>query len=209
MRNTGQLYVVGVGMGFETLTEEAKRIIGGADLICGAPRMVAIARDHGLCKKEAVIYEEYRAERVFEKIAKNMQSEEKTDSREEVSVLLVSGDTGFYSAAHAVRMEMLKRKKEGREIVSDVIPIPGISSVSYFFAKCGLPWQDAKLISCHGREGAPVSAVRRNRLTFALTGNNTGELAETLCEYGFGELAVHIGQDLGSEKERIIHTTVA
>ena len=87
--------------------------------------------------------------------------------------------------------------------------ITGISSVSYFFAKCGLPWKDANLISCHGIDTNIVSSVRRNEYTFALTGKNIPELQKDLVKYGFGDLKVWVGENLGSDEESIQETKVS
>ena len=87
--------------------------------------------------------------------------------------------------------------------------ITGISSVSYFFAKCSLPWKDANLISCHGLDAYIVSSVRRNEYTFALTGKNIPQLQKELVKYGFGDLKVWVGENLGSEEESIQETRIS
>ena len=87
--------------------------------------------------------------------------------------------------------------------------ISGISSVSYFFAKCSLPWKNANLISCHGIDTNIVSSVRRNEYTFALTGKNIPELQKELVKYGFGDLKVWVGENLGSDEESIQETKVS
>lgn len=220
--------MVGIGMGTGTLTEDARGVLSRADVFFGAKRMVSVARESGLCKADAVFFEEYRPERIFPRIAESEASREEDGERGGcVYALLVSGDTGFYSATDAVLREYERvslsdadgsdsggeTAARGGEIGNvlkhlETAVIPGISSVSYFFAKCGLPWQDAKLMSCHGRRSGLVSAVRRNRLVFALTGNNTEQLLDLLCEYGFSDAAVHIGENLGSPEETITHGTV-
>lgn len=266
-----RLFIIGIGMGIGTLTGDARQILSQADAVFGAARMTALVREQGLCKDGVFIADAYRPDEIFRHISDHIRTftpnkgcdgsaEESVGScvRCEVGkkkedeggggltyVLLVSGDTGFYSAAQGILRERdrSEREKYDRESTRDeadgcgdkardsrdknecklnlpapddhhledveIIFLPGISSVSYFFAKCGLSWQDAKLISCHGREGRLVSAVRRHHLTFALTGNNTKELGEMLCECGFAHLPVHIGEQLGSGAETITHTTVA
>ena len=58
--------------------------------------------------------------------------------------VLFSGDTGFYSGAKKLA-DILK--KDGYEVQI----FPGISSVIYLAARVGKSWEDAKIISMHGR----------------------------------------------------------
>lgn len=58
-------------------------------------------------------------------------------------IVLVSGDPGFYSLLPA-----LKRSFPDTSLHI----IPGISSVQFAFARIGEIWQDAVLVSVHGRE---------------------------------------------------------
>lgn len=175
-----QVAIVGFGMGTETLTAEGLCAIEQADVLIGARRL-AMQLEH-LGKP---FFAEYEAEAVANIIR---------DSWAQYFCVLVSGDTGFYSAATGLC-----------EAVSEYAPtlIPGISSLSYFFARLGLSWQDAALVSCHGRKGNLVDTVRRSALTFALTGGNTEELGKSLEDAGFGELTVHVGENLGMREERI------
>lgn len=196
------LSIVGIGMGITTLTQSAIQTIQKADVVFGARRMLSAAE--GVLSErpmsagsQTTRIPEYDPVRVAGWI------DEHRDFNS--YVLLVSGDTGFYSAAAAMIAEYHQTLRERM----DLEVIPGLSSASYFFAKCGKSWQDARLISCHGRAGNIVAAVRRNRDTFALTGNNTKELAERLELFGFGDLNVFVGENLGSDSERIESTTVS
>lgn len=187
-----ELTVVGIGMSARTLTREAVDAIASAEALFGARRMLAEVAEINVA---APVHESYDPQEILEFI----EAESAGRSR---FVLMVSGDTGFYSAAHSIAAEAGRR---GAQVQGDVEIrfVPGISSVSYFCAKCKLPWQEMKLISCHGREGGVVDAVRRNRFTFALTGKNTREIAEALCVCGFGDLRVYVGENLSAETERV------
>ncbi len=61
-------------------------------------------------------------------------------------VVMVSGDPGYYSL-----LPYLK-KQFGIEHIE---VIPGISSMTYAFARLGEPWQEADLMSFHGRQPTP------------------------------------------------------
>lgn len=189
-RPNRKLFVVGIGMGGQTLTGEAVSAIQSADAVFGAPRMVEEASRYIPC--DAQRFEIYEKKKILDKI---------DECGFERSVLMVSGDVGFYSAAEAFMSDAGVSESFDAEFVA------GISSVSYFAAKCGFSWQDAALISCHGRRGNIVDAVRRSRLTFALTGGNVSELAGSLVAAGFGDLKIYLGERLGMEGERITFAT--
>ena len=172
--------IVGTGMGPDTVTAEGLRAIEGADVLFGAPRMLA---DYAYLNKRAEAV--YTAEKMRPVLA------EYDEGR---FAVLVSGDTGFYSAATKLCEELADCQVE---------VLPGISSLNYLSARLGKTWQDTALVSCHGRSGNLVDTVRRNATTFALTGGNVPELAEALCRAGFGGLTVQVGENMGMAEESI------
>lgn len=181
-----EINIIGMGMSEKTLTYEASQLINDADILIGARRLI-----DEFSKLNKPSYNAYLSNDILEII-------EKTDA--EKIAILVSGDVGFYSAAEKLV-----------DVLKDYNPnlISGISSVSYFFAKCSLPWKDANLISCHGLDTNIVSSVRRNRYTFALTGKNIPELQKELVKYGFADLKVWIGENLGSDEESICESKIS
>jgi len=64
-------------------------------------------------------------------------------------VVMVSGDPGYYSLLAALRLEF------SPDLIS---VIPGVSSLQLAFARLACPWQDATLVSLHGR-AAPEEAL--------------------------------------------------
>jgi precorrin-6Y C5,15-methyltransferase (decarboxylating) len=91
--------------------------------------------------------------------------------------VLVSGDPGFYSL-----LPMLKREFPEEEMRV----LPGISSLQLAFAKAGFPWQEAELLSVHGR---PLSLLPLNiskPLGILTGGENTPQkVAQYYQTYGF------------------------
>lgn len=61
------------------------------------------------------------------------------------AVFLVSGDTGFYSAATGALRAF---EEQGWEVEL----VPGISCLSWFAARLGRSYQDLAVLSCHGRD---------------------------------------------------------
>lgn len=173
--------IIGVGMNCDTITQEGFIAIQESEVLLGAPRLIEM---FSFLKKTA--FPEYMPDGVLRILEE--------DSAVRYAILL-SGDVGFFSAANGL-LPALK--------AYDVRLIPGISSLSYFFARLNRPWQEAAIISCHGRDGNLVDTVRRNRLTFALTGGNLSTLASQLEQAGFGKLFATVGENLGAKDEQIL-----
>ena len=178
--------IIGIGMSFDTVTLEGLRAAECSEVLLGASRMTDTFPDF-----KGEIYNEYLPDAV-----KKIVSE----SEHGILSVLVSGDTGFYSACDRLCSALSD---------CDVTVFPGISSLNYFFAKLKMSWQDAALLSCHGRDGNIVETVRRNGKTFVLTGGNIPELGDKLASAGFSELKVFIGENLGSSDEKITETCVS
>lgn len=184
-----RVYLIGVGMGNpDLLTLEASRAIHSSGLLIGAQRLLDAFAGLDIPQKPLVL-------------AKDIAAAIRDSGESQVSVLL-SGDIGFFSGA-----KNLYPLLSGHEVVS----LPGISSLSYFCAKCQTPWQDAYVLSCHGRDGGIAAAVQSHSKTFALTGG--AYKVETLCrqltQAGLGSLQAWAGEWLSYPRERIVHGQVA
>lgn len=174
--------IIGVGTGIDMMTIRATRLIENAQVVIGASRIIDSYQKY-IENEDKKIYREYDAKEI-KRIVEDL---------DDVNiVILVSGDTGFYSLSDSLCKE-----------INDCEVIPGISSVNAFFAKLKLPWQDAALVSVHGRNRNIADTVRRNKRTFALTGNNIPDIADKLTDAGFDNLKVFVGSNLDTEKEFI------
>ncbi|MFJ3230509.1 precorrin-6y C5,15-methyltransferase (decarboxylating) subunit CbiE [Streptomyces sp. NPDC086787] len=81
-------------------------------------------------------------------------------------LVLASGDPGFFGIVRA----LAERFGAGRLDVR-----PGVSSVAAAFARVGLPWDDAVVVSAHGRDPrTAVNACRAHPKVAVLTGPGTG-----------------------------------
>jgi precorrin-6Y C5,15-methyltransferase (decarboxylating) len=178
------VYLIGAGMGNpDTLTLEAQNAIASSQLLIGADRLLAPYAALNIPMRNLVRTQEILA------------AVQGFDG-EQVSVLF-SGDPGFYSGASHLFQQL------GQE--AQVITLPGISSVNYFAAKLHTTWQDAKLVSAHGRACNPVGEVQTAAKTFFLTGGTTKvqDLCKALTAAGYGSLTAHVGQDLSYPQEVI------
>lgn len=166
VNETAPITIVGCGPGApEYLTEAARRAIERATVLVGARRLLAL-------------FPESPAERVavgadieacLAQIAARLERG--------LIVVLVTGDPGLASLARPVL------RRFGRTACR---VIPGISSVQVAFARLGIDWLGARILSAHGAlPETPHAALADERKIAILAGNATAlgwaaELAESL-----------------------------
>lgn len=179
-----KVFLIGVGMGNpDTMTIGAKRAIDESDLLIGAARLLAPFKDCACEKLELISSDEISAA-----LAKRTFNQ--------ASVLL-SGDVGFYSGALALYEKL---------DAFDITVVPGISSLVYFCAKLRTSWQDAELVSAHGRAHDAVGAIQSHAKTFCITGGKTKveDICRELGQRGLGSVHVCAGERLSYDDERIV-----
>lgn len=184
------IYIIGIGPGHpDLLTIEAQKAIAASSILVGDKRMLQFW--DGAAKE---VHETYKPSEIRRIAASHAAG---TDTM----AVLVSGDVGFFSLAELLR-----------DIPGCIVTrIPGISSLVYFAAKLQIPWQDAYIISRHGRQAPLVWAVQCHPKVFCLTGgeDSVSVLCQELCRYGLQEVYVQAGIDLSYPQERIVSGTAA
>lgn len=111
--------------------------------------------------------------------------------------VLVSGDPGFFSMLHTL-------KRYFDDEVLEVVP--GISSIQYFFSKIRIPWNDAVILSLHGRkQDELVRLVKENPKVgmFTDSKNTPAAICSLLYQEGISNKKVYIGENLSYDDERI------
>jgi precorrin-6B C5,15-methyltransferase / cobalt-precorrin-6B C5,C15-methyltransferase len=112
--------------------------------------------------------------------------------------VLASGDPGFFGIVRALA------ERFGRERL-EVLPAP--SSVAVAFARAGIPWEDALVVSAHGRTpGAAVAAAMAHPKVAVLTapGFPPARLGDALAGT---DRRMLVAERLGSPQERIVEGT--
>ncbi|MET7475352.1 precorrin-6y C5,15-methyltransferase (decarboxylating) subunit CbiE [Streptomyces sp. NPDC005648] len=109
-------------------------------------------------------------------------------------VVLASGDPGFFGIVRALAERFGAERLEVRA---------GVSSVAAAFARVGLPWDDAVVVSAHGRElRTAVNVCRARPKVAVLTGPGAGpaELGAALLRTarGAADLATRGTEDLAA-----------
>ncbi|MEU7055490.1 precorrin-6y C5,15-methyltransferase (decarboxylating) subunit CbiE [Streptomyces sp. NPDC046197] len=143
--------VVGTGTGAPVPDE----VLAGAELVVGGRRHLAAAR-----LPEA-------AERVvLGPLAPALDAVERYLDKGGRVVVLASGDPGFFGIVRVLAQRFGAERLDVR---------PGVSSVATAFARLGLPWDDAVVVSAHGRElRTAVNACRAHPKVAVLTGPGAG-----------------------------------
>ena len=175
------VYIIGAGCWDKALlTAGALEAIDKCGVVIGSERMV---KDFASGKK---VFYEYRPENIKKIIDENNKD----------TAILVSGDTGIYSAAQGIAEALLGY---------DVKVIPGISALSFFSSKINIPWQDWKIVSIHGRRANVTGYIRENEYTFVYLsdGAEIKDICRKLELYGMGGITVYAGERLSCPDERI------
>jgi len=184
-----KVYVIGIGPGSKDyLLPVAKSRIEKCDCLIGAGRLLDLFKDLG---KEEV--------RIEGPLAKAIAYIKKYKHKKRIAVL-VSGDPGIYSL-----LGKLSKALRPREYVV----IPGISALSLAFAKIGESWNDAKIISLHGRKPDNLtSEIRASSKVFLFTdaGFPPNKIAACLLKNGLENRRVVVLENLSYPNERIIDT---
>ncbi len=189
------IYLVGMGPGDAALlTREAEQIITECDALIGAGRVLEISgllerKPHFVSYKTQEIKSFIDSHPDFDRIA-----------------VLYSGDVGFYSGASG-----FTDTENGTLYVSSmgskyrVCRITGISSPIYFLNRLGKTWEDAVLISNHGKQTALIPLIRGNQKVCSLLGDKTmvSDVCRRLTEYGMDDIRVTVGEHLSYADERI------
>lgn len=187
--------LVATGPGRSSLmTDEAAEAVRKADIIFGAPRMIASYSD-------AETYPYYLARDIIPVIEKK---------RPERIAVLFSGDTGYCSGAAKMKPELEKWLTDNG-YDHEIVIHPGVSSFAYLASKTGIPYTGAGLCSMHGRSGDPdniaeiTDTIRNKDHTFLLLSGaeDVKLLGRMLIEKGLGGCSVILGRDLSYPEEEI------
>ncbi|WP_374557453.1 precorrin-6y C5,15-methyltransferase (decarboxylating) subunit CbiE [Micromonospora sp. RHAY321] len=112
------------------------------------------------------------------------------------AVVLASGDPGLFGIVRRLRAAGLPLRV-----------VPAVSSVAAAFARAGLPWDGAAVVTAHGRDPRPaLNACRALPLVAVLTAPGAGaaELAAGLA--GWSRRLV-VAEHLGTDAERVSEVT--
>lgn len=115
------------------------------------------------------------------------------------AVVLASGDPGFFGIVRALRAEGLA-----------VLVFPALSSVCVLFARAAIPWDDAVVVSAHGRDGrelrTAINVSRTHHKVAILCGPGATPRDIGTALHGTARTLI-VGEQLGYSDERVTHCT--
>lgn len=188
-----KLYVVGIGPGSEEyLTLAAKEIVELSDIIMGSKRAL-----------DLFVYVDAEKMELQSGNIESMMKLAVSKVKEGKSVSLLStGDPGFSGILKPIL-------KLSSDIKIEIVP--GISSVQLCAAKLKIPWDDANLITLHGKgiSNELLELVDDDKPTVMLPNFKVNEIASFLIENGVdpGRM-VAICEKLSYDDERILKTSL-
>jgi precorrin-6B C5,15-methyltransferase / cobalt-precorrin-6B C5,C15-methyltransferase len=185
--------VVVVGIppgGSDAIDPRGRAAIDTATLLCGAQRHLDEVHSHG---EERVVIGDVDA-----CVARLRQRGPK-----EQAVVLATGDPLCFGIGATLVRAL------GREQVTIV---PAVSSIQAAFARAGVAWDDARILSAHGRELAPVVPHALDaRASAVLCGPDAPpeRVARALLDGGMEDCRCVIAEQLGGPVERIVDATLS
>ena len=195
-----EICLAGIGMGSKDgQTQEVQHAIETADILLGAERMI----ERYSAKIEKRPY--YMTEQILpylEQLQKNGLTAQKDPLR--VTVLF-SGDTGFYSGCRKLYVALQETIAAGT-LNAGVQILPGISSVVSLAARVGESYEDAAILSMHGKKLNRLSAtVESHEKVFLLTSGSEDirKIGRLLAEVGLTDCEVTVGYQLSYPEESI------
>lgn len=186
------LYVVGIGPGNpDYVVPRGRKLIQAAKVLVGSQR----ALDDFKVEGQVTYPVTGKLSLLSEQIAQELENNDVT--------VMVSGDTGYYSLLPYL-------KKQFPTVPMEVVP--GISAMTFAFARLHEVWQDAELMSFHGRipDKEKLSYAVGKKMGF-LTDNeyNPAKIASYLIELGWPkDIEAAACERLSYDDERIERSTL-
>ena len=178
-----RVIIAGVGPGSKScLTEEVKEAIDNSEVLIGSKRLI----------------EEYTDKKTFYAVTAKDIIDIIDNENANNYVVLMSGDTGFYSGA-----------KKLAEVLAGKYEYSIMAAVIYLAAKIGKSWENAAFVSLHGKKQSYIPVVLQNELTYFLTQGNVSQICQELYRAGLGQAHIWIGENLSYDNEKITNGNVS
>lgn len=190
MNGGNRIDVVGVtDGGAASLAPGVLALVERAGLLCGGERQLAFFPDHP-ARRLAI-------EGDLAALARRLCQEASAGAR---VVVLASGDPLLYGIGGTLRRWLP---------ASSLRFHPAVSAAQLAWSRIGEPWQDARTVSAHGRDLAPVvsAALAGGRLAIFTDGEHTPDtIARALLAAGGADRRAVVCERLGGDHERIVDT---
>lgn len=137
------------------------------------------------------------------------------DAIEQVEKALLQGNVAFFATGDplcfGIGKTLLKYFKRDQLVI-----VPALSSIQLACSKFHIPWDDAFLLSLHGKKvKGYLGTILQNDKTVILTDNHNRvdilcqELTAFLSEDDIEKFTVYVAENLGDETERLVEGTLS
>ncbi|WP_300671704.1 precorrin-6y C5,15-methyltransferase (decarboxylating) subunit CbiE [Desulfoluna sp.] len=182
--------VMGFGLSEKDLPQTSLDLIADADLLVGGKRHLSAC---GAISAEKVVIEG-KMSAILDRLEEPVAAGKKV-------VILASGDPLYYGIGSLVTTRF------GTDAVR---VIPNVSAVAGAFARLGLAWQDAGVVSLHGRGMSPetleILVGHEKTALFTDPTNSPDAVAAWLLDQGVRAEACHVFESMGTPNEKHTHT---
>lgn len=192
-RSAGPPVVIVGFLGSETFGLAAQEALRAADVVLGAGRLLDALPSHVAGKRIEV----------SGALADTLEMADERRALGERVCLLASGDPGFFGL---VRVAAARFGAEGLEIH------PAPSSVAAAFARAGTHWDDATVVSAHGRplaSAVEVALVQPKVAVLTAPDQPPEALGRALLDAGCAPRQVTVCARLGHDDEAVTRTDLA
>ena len=194
---TGKIFIIGIGPGAsEYLTKKAIDTVKTSDYTIGSTRAIELFDD--VQNKIA-----FNVKELLEKLNEGVQL---ACNGNTVSILS-TGDPGFSGVLNTV----LRISKEKEFPNENIEVIPGISSLQLAAAKCHIQWDNANVMTFHGRENIEdiLPVINNGKTTISLPSRKVKDMAQFLLDHGVEEnRKVVVCERLSYPDENIVEATL-
>ena len=194
---TGKIFIVGIGPGSsEYLTKKAIDTVKSSDYTVGSTRAIDLFDD--VTGKIA-----FNVKDLLDKLEEGVQL---ACDGNTVSILS-TGDPGFSGVLNTV-LRISGEKDFPKEKIEVV---PGISSLQLAAAKCHIQWDNANVMTFHGRENIEdiLPVINNGKVTIALPSRKVKDMARFLLDNGVEpDRKVVVCERLSYPDEKIVEASL-
>lgn len=192
-----KIYIIGIGPGSsEYLTKKAIDTVKSSDYTVGSTRAIDLFDD--VNNKLA-----FNVKDLLDKLEKGMDLAIEGNT---VSILS-TGDPGFSGVLNTV-LRIANDKNFPKEKIE---VIPGISSLQLAAARNHIQWDNANVMTFHGRENIEdiLKVINNGKTTIALPSKKVRDMAQFLLDNGVNEnRQVVVCERLSYDDEKIVQSTL-
>lgn len=193
----GKIFIVGIGPGAEEyLTLKAVECVKNCDYTVGSTRAIDLFND----VKNTIAF---NVKDLVDKLEEGVDLAVDGNS----VAILSTGDPGFSGVLNTV----LRISKEKGFPEEDIEVIPGISSLQLAAARKHIQWDNANVMTFHGRENIEeiLPVINNGKTTIALPSRKVKDMAQFLLDNGVDEnRKVVVCERLSYPDERIVESTL-